>query len=77
MDLAWNALDADPAHQCTRGKATHFNAEVTPVKLETQFDIPANDWRPAIKLGWYQGGANLESPAKYIDLKKIDHERCS
>src|SRR6185503_17082726 len=37
------------------------------------FDIPANDWRKAIKVKWYQGGAMPESPAKFVDLNKIGH----
>ncbi len=72
MDLAWNALDAALPTTAV-GKGEPFNPEVTPVKLETHFDIPANDWRPAVKAAWYQGGAMPESPVKYIDLKKIDH----
>ncbi|HTL55222.1 MAG TPA: Gfo/Idh/MocA family oxidoreductase [Candidatus Limnocylindrales bacterium] len=72
MDLAWNAIDAElPAG--AEGKGDPFNAEVTPVKLETHFEIPANNWRQAIKLSWYQGGAMPEGPIPYIDLHKIDH----
>lgn len=72
MDLAWNAIDADlPTTAEAKGEA--FNPEVSPVTLETHFDIPANQWRQAIKVSWYQGGALPESPSRYIDLKKIDH----
>ena len=72
MDLAWNALDA-ALPTSAEGKGDPFNPEVTPVKLETHFEIPANDWRPAIKVSWFQGGAMPECPVKYVDLKKIDH----
>ena len=72
MDLAWNALDAE-LPTSAEGKGDDFNPEVTPIKLHTQFDIPANNWRPAIKLSWYQGGAMPESPTRFLDLKKIDH----
>jgi predicted dehydrogenase len=72
MDLAWNALDAG-LPTSAEGKGDPFNPDVTPVKLETHFDIPANDWRRAIKVAWYQGGALPESPAKFIDLQKIGH----
>ncbi|MHC4070452.1 MAG: Gfo/Idh/MocA family protein, partial [Planctomycetota bacterium] len=47
--------------------------DVTPVKMEAHFDMPANDWRPAIRLGWYQGGAMPRSPKPYVDLNKIGH----
>jgi predicted dehydrogenase len=72
MDLAWNALDAD-LPTTAEAKGDPYNPEVSPVKLQMDFSIPANNWRPAIKLSWYQGGAMPESPSKYIDLKKIDH----
>jgi len=72
MDLAWNAIDAG-LPSSAEGKGDPFNPDVTPVKLETHFDIPANDWRSAIRVSWYQGGALPESPARFIDLKKIDH----
>jgi predicted dehydrogenase len=72
MDLAWNALDAD-LPTSAQAKGDPFNPEVTPVKLQEDFEIPANDWRRAIKVSWYQGGAMPDSPASYVDLNKIDH----
>jgi predicted dehydrogenase len=72
MDLAWNAIDAK-LPTTAEGKGDPFNPEVTPVKLETHFDIPANDWRDAIKVSWYQGGALPDSPDPAIDLDKIGH----
>ena len=72
MDLAWNALDAD-LPTTAQGTGDPFNPDVTPVKHHSQFDIPANDWRSAIRVGWYQGGAMPESPTKFLDLSKIGH----
>lgn len=72
MDLAWNAIDAD-LPTSAEGKGDPFNPDVTPVKLETHFEVAANDWRSAISVGWYQGGAMPDSPAPFIDLKKIGH----
>ncbi|MHC4595432.1 MAG: Gfo/Idh/MocA family oxidoreductase [Planctomycetota bacterium] len=72
MDLAWNAIDAG-LPTSAQGKGDPFNPDVTPVKLETHFDMPANDWRPAIRLSWYQGGAMPRSPKPYVDLNKIGH----
>ena len=72
MDLAWNAIDAGlPTSADAKGEP--FNPEVTPVTLETHFEIPSNGWRSAINVSWYQGGAMPESPNRAIDLKKIDH----
>ena len=72
MDLAWNAIDAS-LPTSAEGKGDPFNPEVTPVKLETQFELPANDWRPPIIVSWHQGGAMPDSPNRAIDLTKIDH----
>ena len=72
MDLAWNAIDARLPTSAV-GKGDPFNPEVTPVALTMQFEHPANDWRPAIRVSWYQGGHMPESPAPYLDLKKIGH----
>ena len=47
--------------------------EVTPVELHSSFDIPANAWRPGIRLHWYQGGMMPRSPRKYVDLNRIGH----
>jgi len=72
MDLAWNAIDAD-LPTSAEAKGEPFNPEVTPVELEAKFEIPANDWRPAIPVIWYQGGAMPSSPMEFIDLNKIGH----
>ena len=72
MDLVWNAIDAKWPTSA-EAKGDPFNPEVTPVELAMHFQHPANDWRPDIKVSWYQGGALPESPSKWIDLKKIDH----
>ena len=73
MDLAWNALDAD-LPTSAEGKGDPFNPAVTPIKLETHFEIPANNWRSAIRLSWYQGGAMPEGPRRFVDLRKNDDE---
>ncbi|MEY4938571.1 MAG: Inositol 2-dehydrogenase [Verrucomicrobiota bacterium] len=72
MDLAWNAIDAGhPTSIEANGEP--FNPDVTPVELTAHFDHPANDWRPAIRVSWYQGGVLPTAPKPYIDLLKIGH----
>ncbi len=72
MDLAWNAIDAEyPVSAKASGDP--FNPEVTPVELTASFEHPANDWRPAITVTWYQGGAMPRSPKPYVDLNRIGH----
>jgi predicted dehydrogenase len=72
MDLAWNAIDAT-LPTAIEAKGDDYNPEVTPVKLETHSSLPANAWRPAITVSWYQGGALPTSPKNYIDLDKLGH----
>ncbi len=75
MDLAWNAIDAElpTSAEADMQASEKFNPEVTPVELKVSFENPANDWRPAINVVWYQGGPMPKSPRPYVDLKKIGH----
>jgi len=72
MDIAWNAIDAE-LPTSAEGTGEAFNPEVTPVELATAFEFPANDWRPAIKVHWWQGGMMPENPLPYLDLNKVGH----
>jgi len=72
MDLAWNALDAElPTSAEAEGEK--FNPEVSPVALHMSWDIPANDWRKAVRVHWYQGGMLPQPPPGGIDLRRVDH----
>ena len=71
MDLAWNALDAGlPTSAAAHGE--EYNPDVTPVDLTTTFEHPANDWRPAIKVTWYQG-AHKPKAVSGADVSTIGH----
>ena len=72
MDIVWNAVGGGLP---TTAEATgeKYNPEVTPVEMESHFQLPANDWRGPIRVSWYQGGMMPRSPRKYIDLNKIGH----
>lgn len=72
MDLVWNTIDAD-LPTTAEAEGDPFNPEVSPVKLKMSFSHPANDWRPAIRVYWHQGGDMPYSPKKYLDLSKIGH----
>ncbi len=72
MDIAWNGIDAG-LPTSAEAKGDPYHPEVSPVMLEMHFDHPANAWRPAIKVSWYQGGAMPASPAPWVDLNKIGH----
>lgn len=72
MDLVWNAIDATlPTHVEAEGEP--LNRETAPVALTLHCDHPANSWRPAIRVSWYQGGMMPKSPKPYLPLEQIDH----
>ena len=72
MDLAWNVIEAG-IPLSAEATGDEFNPEVTPVELKAVFKHPANSWRPAIDVIWYQGGAMPSSPRDCVDLNKIGH----
>ena len=72
MDLAWNGIDAT-LPITAEGVGEEYNPDVTPVRMTSTFENPANDWRDAIKVKWYQGGDMPSSPTKFIDLNAIGH----
>jgi len=55
------------------GEPIKPHPEVTPVELHTSFDMPAIDWRPAIKIHWYQGGMMPRTPRDWVDLRRVGH----
>ena len=72
MDLAWNVMDAElPIDAEASGEA--FNADVTPVELQSKWLFPKNNWRSDLQVTWYQGGPMPKAPFPVIDLPKIDH----
>jgi predicted dehydrogenase len=70
MDLVWNAIDAG-APLSVEAEGDPFNPAVCPVELKATFEHPANAWRAAISVLWYQGGRKPEPPKPYIDVTKI------
>lgn len=72
MDLAWNAIDAG-LPTSAEGTGQEFSPEVTPVDLTATFEHPANDWRPPIRLTWYQGADKPSRLADGVDVSGIGH----
>ncbi len=72
MDLVWNVIDGTRPTSA-EGVGDPVNPDVSPVKLTSTWQMPANNWRPEIKVQWFQGGAMPPSPKGYIDLNKIGH----
>jgi predicted dehydrogenase len=68
MDLAWNVIDAGvPTSAEAHGDPV--NPDVAPSALTMTFEHPANPWRPAIKVTWYQGAHKPESLAGGVPTK--------
>jgi predicted dehydrogenase len=72
MDIVWDAVGIG-LPTAMEAKGEPFNPEVTPVEMESHCTLPANDWRGAIGVHWYQGGAMPRSPRGWVDLNKIGH----
>ncbi len=72
MDLVWNAIDAGPPTSA-RAEGEEYNPEVVPVRMRATCDIPANDWRPDIKVTWCMGGEMPRSPMGCVNLNRIGH----
>jgi len=72
MDLVWNAINPC-LPTAVKAEGEKFNPEVTPVDLHSTFYLPANGWRPAMPVNWWQGALKPRMPRGYVDVKKIGH----
>lgn len=61
MDLAYWALDLRFPTTC-RATGPEFNPDTCPRWLTAEWEHPANDWRPAVKVFWYDGGKKPTFP---------------
>jgi predicted dehydrogenase len=64
IDLAYWALDLRFPTTC-KAEGTEVNSDTCPQWLTAEWDHPANDRRPALKVSWYDGGKKpgMPSPA--------------
>jgi hypothetical protein len=63
MDMAYWALDLRLPETC-EASGTPVNSDTCPQWLKASWDHPANDWRPAVKVYWYDGGKKPGVPSK-------------
>ncbi|HPA17339.1 MAG TPA: Gfo/Idh/MocA family oxidoreductase [Verrucomicrobiae bacterium] len=63
MDWAFWALDLRFPTSC-EAQGTPVNSDTCPTWLTAVWDHPANDWRPAVKVYWYDGGKKPGMPSK-------------
>jgi hypothetical protein len=59
IDMPYWALDLRFPTSC-EATGTPVNPDTLPLWLEAKWEHPANDWRPAVKVCWYDGGKQPE-----------------
>lgn len=69
MDLAYWALDLRFPTSC-EAQGTPISTDTCPEWLTATWDHPANDWRPALKVYWYDGGKKPGLPSEMFDREK-------
>jgi len=70
MDMAYWALDLSLPTTC-KAEGTPVNSDTCPQWLTAEWDHPANDWRPAVKVNWYDGGKKPGMPSEVFNREKI------
>jgi predicted dehydrogenase len=70
MDMAYWALDLKLPTTC-EAAGTPVNPDTCPQWLTAEWDHPANDWRPAVKIYWYDGGKKPGMPSKTFDRDEL------
>ena len=63
MDMAYWGLDLKLPTTC-KAEGTPANTDTCPQWLTAEWDHPPNDWRPAVKVYWYDGGKKPGMPSK-------------
>ena len=70
MDMAYWALDLRFPTTC-KAEGTPVSSDTCPQWLMAEWDHPANDWRPAAKVYWYDGGKKPGMPSKVFDRNEM------
>ena len=67
MDMPFWALDLGVPTSCKAEGSEPKSDATCPIWLTAEWDHPANDWRPAVKLYWYDGGKKPGVPSKIFN----------
>ena len=70
MDMPYWALDLKLPTTC-KAEGTPVSTDTLPTWLQVEWDHPANDWRPAVKVYWYDGGKKPGLPTKVFDREEL------
>ena len=70
MDLPFWALDLKLPTSC-QAEGTPVSPDTLPEWLKAEWEHPANDWRPAVKVYWYDGGKKPGLPTKVFSADEL------
>jgi predicted dehydrogenase len=70
MDLAFWALDLRFPTSC-EAQGTPVSPDTLPQWLTAKWEHPANDWRPAVEVYWYDGGKKPGMPSAVFDREGL------
>jgi len=71
MDLAFWPLDLSIPTTCKAEGSMPCSEATLPTWLTAEWDHPANDWRPAVKVYWYDGGKKPGMPSKVFNRDEM------
>jgi len=70
MDMACWALDLGLATTC-EAEGSPVSTDTCPQWLTAKWSHPANDWRPAVTVNWYDGGKKPGMPSEAFNRDKL------
>ena len=70
MDMAYWALDLRFPTSC-QADGNPVSTDTCPTEMSASWEHPANDWRPAVKVNWYDGGRKPGMPSPVFDRDKM------
>ena len=70
MDMAYWALDLRLPTTC-KAEGSPVNPDTCPQWLTAEWDHSANDWRPAVKVYWYDGGKKPGMPSPIFNRDEM------
>ena len=70
MDMPFWALDLKDPISC-KAEGSPVSTDTLPTWLTAEWEHPANDWRPAVDVYWYDGGKKPGMPSKVFDREEL------
>ena len=70
MDLAYYGFDLGLPTSC-KAQGSELHPDSCPVWLTAQWDHPETDWRPGVKVYWYDGGKKPGMPSRVFNPEAL------